>query len=75
MGFFTKEIEGSELLEQRGQRRRREDEGIEPNQKDENEGELEQIVDRIFADANSDARSNSPAGSRRAAAKSRWREP
>ena len=48
-GLFTEEIGRSESLEQRGQRRRREDEGIATNQHDENDDEIEQIVDRIFA--------------------------
>ena len=41
-----------------GQRRRREDEVIEINQQDENQDEIEQIVDRIFAGTNSDVRSS-----------------
>ena len=64
-GFLTKEIERSELPEQRGQRLRREDEGIETNQQDENEEEMEKMVDRILAETNSDARLRSPVQNRR----------
>ena len=49
----------SESLAQRGQRRCREDDGMETHQQDENENEIEQIVDRNFAETNSDARSRS----------------
>ena len=55
-----------EKPEYHGQRRRREDEGIETNQQDENEDEIEQVVDRIFAGTNSDARSRSSVMRRRA---------
>ena len=62
-GFLPEDIEKSESLEQRGLKRSRSHEGIETSQQDENENDIEQIVDRIFAETKTVARSGSLVGS------------
>ena len=66
-GFLAQEINDQNQRNSVDRGGRRDGEDIETHQQDENEDEIEQIVDRIFEETNSDTRSKSPVGSRRAA--------